>query len=1196
MEASNFISLSGLFLKFISDLIVFIFQEFLKYISFIKNNLILYKNIFILGLFFILIIISLWILWKNKKSFSRFVWWPEPILNGPLLRIFGEFFRNHLTKGLLELEKFLETLTSQVGVIIIIGEKDYNNHVITYYDSDSISWFFINNAVYFYIKDIDDIKFTLSFLNKIRPKQPINSLVIKNNLNENINEDILKSIYMITNFKIPLYIIFENIKWCQYIWEFCEQSDVLGILFNKNEGISIENVKKEINNLKLSILEKMIRNHKYYINFWQDFDEMIDPLIEIISNTSQYNYNFFRGFFFTITEFKIHLESILKVPENTSYFISFYKIIVEKELLLAEPVNSSKFFISRYEKYKNNFIYGGILLVLIIFIKINSNLFIFKKDMKYFFHEYTKLIEKEKVNNLNEKINNLNEKEIMNNGFLYKILCLINEVNLSKVDYKYMPHNYFLKNLYNQLLNIDEILLIKLLKSKDLILNLINDSNEEEDRNSGNNVNESTKHFKKFYNYTNKILDLEKMFSSDKKVLRFGIQTVYKNNNGKDLLLEASEDIQKIYFLLLNNFLNLYFSDDLLNILNEFNQKLNNFFKSNHFTSMDELKEIIIYYHNIQKYIKEQNIKLKLTNLHFLLEKINNSIIFGHEISLKSQNILNTSLENYYFRLINVKNSIIGNLLNVEGNILIFDSKCAIIINDIEKFLQEPFMTNTSNDAPQIPNNNLISNWNLFILKDFLNLQNKSIEFKEKLKTYSKELQIIFFGIFESKIAESIYNQIGISQNFTGLDTFNIKNYMDAFYYLNNTLDFFLETGSIDYYNNLIKIIYHDVNFINEKIEDKIENSIFSSYKKLKNLNKDNIQELICDTDNIKKIQEILNNEVDNLIEIYNFYMKFVIDILSKEHFKAYRGTQYNKYINIGKEILKYNKGLDNSIGEFMKFILDLKDFSIYDSFKKKFVIGEVNNLIDELLNKLKIAIIEESQKLYTKELILNYDNLVKDLHTFKNIFPFSEKFEENSSFINVENLYNILNKYKKIIIIFNNNNYIPENIKININKLKSLLNGIKKDLNGYFYEDAMEYNLNDKFNIHNKYIGLIIINQSPEYSQYFLQKNIKLYFDGPIYLHIEIANINDFKIPEKHPSYFQIAKNRNSITLKFNTIWHFIYYLYTHEESCDNGHITSIISIPVIVGVQHSFIKVAIKLNNFLFFPHHIPKLVINE
>lgn len=1191
MSLSNLVSMGDLLFKVFADTIKNILSLIYNYYSHLIETIFYYQKLFFFLSTIGLIYIVINFIWKYKENISRFLWLPEPIMGGILLNTFGQFFHNHLTDGLLELQKFLSNLPT-TNIIVIIGKEDEFSKVITSYKNDYISWMYINNSIYLYINFQEDVKFVVNFLNKMSSKQLLNSLVIKTNIKNQINEDLLKTIAMCSGLKLPLYLVYENLCWCEYMWSYFDRNEIFGFLFDKNIGISPDIINKELYNLKLYILENMLKNNNFYLDFLNDFEGTIKSLTESIMNVYNGNYNFLRGVFFTTNENKVNLEGIFKIQEeNKSYFIGFYSQIIEKEVLLSKPYNNV--FASRSNKYRNNIFVIALLLTTLYFIKMNINLMTFKKDFESGFKEFNNFINikkqqylKNNKNILSEELKDYQKKDEIYE--IYKLLNIIDNTNLKPIYYKYFPHIYFVGYLYNELASIEEKLIFKLLELKTNFANLeIVEKNEDDD--------EWIQSFQEFQNYVKKVLDLEDILLSNTSIVRFGVirKTNKNNKNLNDLLSVYYEDLRATYFLLFKKFVKSYCNDNILNEVENLNKQLNNLFRQNQNHSISQLQNIISSFYELNKNLLLKNSKLKNLTLNILLERIKKSIIFGEDIFIETNNILQNNLKKHYLELIAIKNPIIGNILLIENDKFSIDTKCANIINDISKFLQEPFMEVANNNGPQMPTG-MVSSWNLYVLKDTLNIRNKFSDFKKKINDYSSELHNVFLNIFQYKIGESIFNKIGISQNLTSLESLNIQNLIDAFDTLNILLNFFLELGATTYYNNLLNILYHDITLVDKKIEESLKDSIFYSYKTIKFLKKDNIQEFLTNSTKQNKIKVYLDTEVDSLIELYNTYIIGIMKILSTEHFKKYRGTQYNKYISISNEIKKYEKGLDNSIQKFTKFILDLKDYSIYNSYFENFNETEGDGFLDDLLNNLKIEIIAISQKLYMEELILNYDNMIKDFHTFAYKFPFNKTFNENNC-VEIENLCVFLEKYKKIIEIFNKNTLINKEILKNIKKFASLIKGIKKDTDGYFYNGKIEYNIDDKFSKHNKYIGLVVINQTNEYYQYLLQEEIKLYFQNPIYIHIEIANMKAFKLLNNTNDYFKVKANKNGITIRFNNFWHFYHYLQIHKENQFNDMIV-IISIPIIYENSNSNIRFAIKFKDFIFFPSKLIKFTTEE
>ena len=121
MNLSSLFSLGDLLFKVFSDMVKNILTLIYTYFGNLSATIIYYKKLFIILTLIALVYVIINFVWKNRENFSRFLWLPEPIMGGMLLNTFGQFFHNHLTNGLTELQKLLNTLPSTTSVVLIVG-------------------------------------------------------------------------------------------------------------------------------------------------------------------------------------------------------------------------------------------------------------------------------------------------------------------------------------------------------------------------------------------------------------------------------------------------------------------------------------------------------------------------------------------------------------------------------------------------------------------------------------------------------------------------------------------------------------------------------------------------------------------------------------------------------------------------------------------------------------------------------------------------------------------------------------------------------------------------------------------------------------------------------------------------------------------------------------------------------------------
>lgn len=1176
MDINGLLMNGRFFINFLYDNIKVFFSFIYRCLQNLVNTLILYKKIVFILLAVIILLIILKFLWRNRESLSKFLWMPEPLVSGLMLNLFGRFYKNHLTEGLLELQSFISTLPTTTPIIVILGDNDYFDNIVTCYKSSHITWLFIRNNIYIYIKYQDDVKFIISFLNKIRNKQPINSVVIKTDLKDGVPGDVIKTIAMTSGIKTPLYLSFHNIKWCEYMWEIFDKNSILGFLLDKNDAISSLTLTNDLNNLKLYIWEIMLKKSNCQLDFWNDFDEIKDQIIEVILYVLNLNYNFFRGVFFTADETRVHLNHLLEVPEEkVNYFIGFYENVVEKEVLLAIPLNEENTLINRYTKYQNTAFIVALVLIISYFINMNLNMFMFSKKYNNYLSDTNSVLSQQ------ELAKNSNKSQIYT---VYPIMSKMNDINLNNINYNIFPHVYLVNNIYEKLCQIEET----------LVFHILDTNNDQIENAQQKDITELTDTaFKQYYDYTNKILELEANILNSEKIKRFGIykkRNEHNNQNAKMFFEKAFQDVRDKYCLFFKNFLSVYCSDDLLTQVTILQDKIDSFMKKNDIIE-DHLKNLIQQYYQFNNALKMKNNKLQMASLLLLFARLEKSFIFGPSTVIETTTLLKNALATYYTKLLEVRSSIVGSILALHNENLVICDKLQTLIQDIERFLREPFMEKVNSNGPQIPNGNMISAWNIPVLKDMLNLRNKIPEYKTDLESYSPELQPIFFSIFQQQISKSLYNKVGIAQNIISLSSANIQNISDGFNIIETLLSFLLETGNLDYYEQIIAIFLHDLSLIHEKVEDQLKQTIFYSYARIIDLKKDNVQEFLCGSTKQNKIKDFLNDETDRLIRIFNNLVSPVLKILESDHFTKYRATQYQKYRSLEIELKKYDKGLENSIQRFTQFIIGLQNYTIYNSFRNPF--GTYDNddddgYINNLLNNLKSEIIRMSQKLYTEEIVLSYDTIKQEFKAFMSKFPINSIYDYHNC-ISIAEFYNFLQKNKNVINSFENNSLMGSGAKESMYKLKSLLTGVKKDGNSYFYIGKIIYNSPDVYSKNNKYVGLVNINQTKDYLHYLIQDEIKLNIENPIYMHIEISHTSDMKILSGNGTCFKVEKTSKGIMLIFNDFFAFLEYIRLHEESKNKEDITIMVSIPVVFGKIHTNIKFTITFKNFLFFPNHL-------
>lgn len=1173
-KLSSSISLNRLFFLY-ENIINFLkgyYDQFYYYGSLFLNKILFYKGYFFIVLILFVVYKIGSFLWHYRKNLSEFVLYPEPLVRGIWFHIFNNFYQNSITNTLLELEKLLVSLPSSVGIILVIGQEDTLPNVTTMYKDESLSWYFIRNSIYLYVKKNEHIKYIVSFLNRIKNIKPLNSIILKMEINDPINIEILKSISIISGIKAPFYLNIHNISWLENNGIYFTKEEQIGFLFDFHDSISNSIINKNLENLKNILLEKMLLIKEFNSEFSIDFDKYKSIIGEKIIYINSFNYNIIRGVFFTTDREKIPLKNMLRVSENpNTLFLNFYENVVEKELLIGELINQELMFISRYDKYKEKTFLSAIFILIFFTCYINNQIWVFNKRYDTYYH-------------YSENILKLETKSTSYQ--LYELLEKINQINLNSIRYKFLPHNYLVNNLYNYLCEMEEI----------FTFTLINQQTDNSKEDMFQNIDKFSE-FDKLENYTNRILKLEHTIFNSKEIKRFGIyrkRSRYSTENTKIFFDKSFVKIRSIYSILMTNFFKNYFSSELYENLLEFQNLFTKLFKNSEVTD-DEIREVVKTYYKCRNIITIKNNDLQIRRLQILLLRLNKSLIFGPNMVLDTTSQFDLCLKEYESNLSTISNNITGNLVVVDNNKIVISDKLIRLIEDLENFLNEPFMDTINIVGPTLPKNHLISTWNLNILKDGVDVQKKGTDFQKHLDKYSEELRDILFGVFKKRIASSIFSKIGLAQNILPKEHINMQNTLDAFTYINVMLQFFSESGNQDYYNEIINIFLHDFEILDEIIDDMLSDTIFNFESKITGLKKDDTLMFLFATTKTDKIREITNNDMDKLIRVFYNYMEPIFKILNYNHFEKYRSIQYLKYKSIDVEIKKLNKGISNTLGRFQDFILNkLTTYSIYNSFQEGLFefSNDWDNYLEVKLDSFKKNLLQKSKKIYNEEIVFQYDNFRQSWEHFLSKFPFNKTGFNEKNIIDIETIYNSIQNEKKLILLFQNKNNYNEKLLNAMEKITSIYNNLKKDETGYYIEPSLEIQIGTAHSLHSEYVGLVNISQSKEYSSYFLQKDAKLYFHLPVYIHVEVGLNNVIQIMNIKSSYYTAHVYEKGIYFYFPTIWHFLNYVYQHIETRSNDKITIVLSIPLTINKQIHHIKFHMMLGRFIFFPNILPKI----
>lgn len=1159
-------------------------------INFIKTHLFYATNFFEeYKFYFTIIFISFFIykigsfVWQYRNNLSKFLLFPEPLLRGVWFHIFNNFYKNSVSDGLLELEKLISTLPNRTPIIIVIGQQDYIKNITTLFKGDDMSWYYLRDSIYLYIHNIEQVKYIASFLNRIKPDKPINSVILKIIFNDQgeleyldnniVITEALKDIASITGIKAPLYLNILNVPWLKENSQYLRDEEYIGFLFDGWDTMAANHMFSNLANLRLALFDKMLSKQIYNSHFWSQAEQYNDTIVQYLLLLSKQDINIVRGLFFTIDKEKSNINQLLRVEEESdTLFLNFHKEVVEQEVFLGDTIDIKYNLLPRYMKYKNSLfaIYMSVLALFVI--RINHQILMFN-------NQYT-----EYATRTENILANVNNKTGYN---VYELIKTINKLNLNGVNYFFLPHNYLVDDFYEQLCEIEEILTLNLIQQQMDNSNILA-------------ADSSVTSYEQLRLFIKKILDLENVIFNNQQVKRFGI---YKTRNNatayaksKIFLEKSFTKIRSMYFILLDQFLKDYFKDSLENLVKQFQNKILYLFRGDK-VGIEHIKHILNSYYDLKAQIIATQASIELQELEILNIQIERSIMFGAEVAKNTSFQIKNLSKSYINKLTNIKNNITGSILTLDDKQkLVFTDKILTIIQDLERFINEPVMGNTRDAEPVLPDKDLISTWDVAILSDTVKTRNQATDFQKNLDVYSPDLRNILLTIFKKKVASSIFSKIGISQSIMPKEYVNLQNTLDAFTYINILLQFFLETGNTDYYNKTINIFLHDFKIIDNHIEDLLSDTIFFQYKNIQGLNRDNVLEFLFSTNNIDKIREIVNHDIDKFIRIFHSYIEPVYKILNYEHFAKFRSTQYVKYQSINLDVQKYQKGINNSFNRFLDMVMNtLTKYSIYDSFNEgEFVYDDESEEIYllSLLNRFKRGLIKRSQQLYNEEVLLFYSSFYNNINHFMKQFPFNKHFDRHNV-IMIDKLYEFLQANNKMINLFKKRNSYTDKLGVVVYQISGLYNNIHKDGLGYYFKPKIELNVPDTYAIHSAYVGLVNINQTQEYSPYLVQQETKLYFHLPVYLHVEVVENNQIKLQKITSDYYSTEITSKGIRFFFPTIWHFINFVYQHRELGDEiSKIQILVALPVKVNDRIHNIKFNILFENFLFFPTKIPFL----
>ena len=277
-------------------------------------------------------------------------------------------------------------------------------------------------------------------------------------------------------------------------------------------------------------------------------------------------------------------------------------------------------------------------------------------------------------------------------------------------------------------------------------------------------------------------------------------------------------------------------------------------------------------------------------------------------------------------------------------------------------------------------------------------------------------------------------------------------------------------TAELNNINKYYKLIYNDINYVNEnQIENFISLIIFNEYF----------------INNKRKINEDINEVYENLLKKYenqNNELSKIHKYLGKEKIIKYLSYDLNKK-NIIEKLINTKENLSvNNIDEkdliyntYLKyFIINKHDF---DNIKKEIEKDDIDDLkLKALLTKYKI------NYLYKEDILNNKENLDKKIKTLlesnqSNFISYNENYitygfirKRLKSYDGIEvKLFNIetIKEITKDLLECNNIENLSKqtniNVKSGIYKYNSLKDIIKNNL--YFINDFIQLESNDKFN-----------------------------------------------------------------------------------------------------------------------------------
>ncbi|OED45718.1 hypothetical protein AB836_00025 [Rickettsiales bacterium (ex Bugula neritina AB1)] len=1108
----------------------------------------------------VLIIFALMmLLWKYRYNTSKFIWNPAPLVQGIWLYILGIFYRNSTTKILLELEKLLNSLSDDVPIIVILGEKDIVKNYVFETGDDKLCWYFINKKIYFYIMDLNQVEFIINFLKSIKSNRCVNSIVLKLSYEESIPKNKLDYIRLTVGYCLPIYLVFKNLNWSIYLHNNIED-EILGFLIRENK-----NIREEYHALFNVINYKLINNDKYSIDFNGDYYSHFDNLVMTTETLMQVKDYKFRGVFFSLSS-----DYLYSIGENNNnyvantFFISYMHKIVEEEVFLGTPIQGLV-IIPRYKSLHK------LLMFFLVFFGF-FYLLIQYKNIASFYIRYNDFIEN--IQDITSNIDNKNSEE-RKNYVTYEILNRIGEINLSNMYSHFFPHKYMLKNIYEDLCEIEDLLSFFSFKH----ISKSTNKNYEED-------------LMNLYDYIIRVVEMENHIFSHKKTYRFGIYTKRSEKSIENAKLSFSSTLKEIHtnvLILYNRFAKSLEYHPIKITFKRFDDSFNIFMSKGIYT-IEGIKNIINLHKKLLSFIINKIIIKDIIKIEKLSKNLKNSIIFSDNISNKITPELDEYTKNFMYEISHLKQQHLGFIFifDINKKIIEFNKEVTSVIDDLKNFINEPIMNNyiPINSVVNINDNKNFSYWNLGQLQNVINQDISENTINNILTKYSPKVKNTLLFICKKNSSKSIFNKVlqyRITKPFEGLN--DIKNFHDSLSNITILLDFFQSANDIETYNNMINIIKNDLYCIDNYIERELYKNIFFNINKYKLKLQNSIYENLFFTNDVNTVTSSIEEDLQNIIFINENFIREILMILNNRHLGVLKSKNFIKYINILQEIEKYKQGKNNSFNRFRDFIMSLENFDYYKNNKiltDKKVIN--NNIIDNNLYIFKEDLKNLCNKNIQKYLEKNYSQFHKEFKNILNYYPFNRN---SSSIITTKMFMQFLDTNNEQINIFKNINIKDLNLyESNIlNKLYFYKNNIFQNYKGHYIKTKFNILVKEPFNHKTlKPLENIIIDDIKYDINKLSEKDVSLYFHNELIIRIPLKSNNNkinYKINKIINKHYSITRKGHYLEMKFNNFWCFYRFLMKQKHIIEEDKVIFKYHVPL----SNSHLHIHIIFDKNLFF-----------